>query len=95
MPNGAVSSFQATIIKNFGYSSEATALLQIPSGAVSIVSIVVATYLAGRYNRRGINFCCLMVAGILGGALMAFLPEDQKAGKLVRISLLRTLSRQP
>ena len=38
VPNGAVSSFQATIIKNFGYTSKESALLSIPSGAVSIVS---------------------------------------------------------
>ena len=83
MPNGAVSSYQATIIKNFGYSSEATALLQIPSGGIAIVAILTATYLAGRYNQRGIQIVCLLIPGILGGALMAFLPEDNKAGKLI------------
>jgi predicted MFS family arabinose efflux permease len=63
VPNGAVSSYQATIIKQFGYTSEQTALLQIPSGAVSIVSILIATYLAGRYNQRGINIILLLVPG--------------------------------
>lgn len=83
VPNGAVSSYQATIIKNFGYDSKTTALLQIPSGAVSIVAILIATNLAGRYNQRGVNVVTLLIPGILGGCLMAFLPADNKAGKLI------------
>lgn len=83
IPNGAVSSFQATIIKNFGYTSKTTALLSVPSGGVAIVSIICATWLAGRYNQRGVQYIALMLAGVLGGALMAFLPEDDKAGKLI------------
>ncbi|KAI9691250.1 MAG: hypothetical protein M1820_009827 [Bogoriella megaspora] len=83
VPNGAVSSYQATIIKGFGYNSKSTALLQIPSGGVSIVSILIATYLAGRYNQRGLNIITLLIPGIIGGALMAFLPANSKAGKLI------------
>jgi len=83
VPNGAVSSFQATIIKGFGYTSKETALLSIPAGAVSIVSILAATSVAGRYNQRGINIICLLIPGLIGAALMAFLPKDNKAGKLI------------
>ena len=83
IPNGAISSYQATIIKNFGYTSEETALLSIPSGCISIVSILTATYLAGRFSQRGINVINLLIPGILGGCLMAFLPADNKPGKLI------------
>lgn len=106
VPNGAISSYQATIIKRLGYTSQETALLQIPSGAMSIVSILIATWAAGRYNQRGIfiilvlipgqspdfhnrsrvfslTLLIIRVAGILGGSLMAFLPADNKAGKLM------------
>lgn len=83
VPNGAVSSFQATLIKGFGYDSKQTALLQIPGGACSVVSILIATYLAGKFDQRGLNVVTLLIPGILGGALMAFLPEDNKAGKLI------------
>lgn len=83
VPNGAVSSYQATIIKNFGYTSEETALLSIPSGGVSITCILLATFVAGRYNRRAINIVILLAFGIIGGCLMAFLPADNKAGKLI------------
>ena len=39
----------------FGFSSEETALLQIPSGVIAIIAILTATFLAGRYNQRGIQ----------------------------------------
>lgn len=83
VPNGAISSYQATIIKGFGYTSEESALLQIPSGVVSVVSIMAATTVAGRYNQRGLNIVCLLIPGVIGGALMAFLPAHNKAGKLI------------
>lgn len=83
VPNGAISSYQATIIKGFGYTSEESALLQIPSGVVSVVSILAATNVAGRYNQRGLNIICLLIPGVIGGALMAFLPAGNKAGKLI------------
>ena len=87
VPNGAVSSFQATLIKGFGYNSKQTALLQIPAGGVSIVSILTATFLAGRYNQRALNVITLLIPGIVGGCLMAFLPADNKPGKLIGIYL--------
>lgn len=70
--NGAVSSFQSTIIKGLGYNSKQSALLTIPSGGVSVVSILSATYVAGRYNLRHVNIICLIIPAVIGGALMAF-----------------------
>jgi MFS family permease len=83
VPNGAVSSYQATLIKSFGFAPKTTALLQLPSGAVNIISILTATYLAGRFDQRGLNVVSLLIPGILGGCLMAFLPGDSKTGKLI------------
>lgn len=84
VPNGAVSSYQATIIRNFGYTSKETALLSIPSGVIAIISVLSATYLAGKYNNmRGwiiIAYC--LVGGVLGGSLLAFAPDDNKGAKL-------------
>ncbi|KAF2448067.1 MFS general substrate transporter [Karstenula rhodostoma CBS 690.94] len=83
VPNGAVSSYQATLIKSFGFDSKHTALLQLPSGAVSVISILMATYLAGRFDQRGLNVVTLLIPGAIGGALMAFLPNSSKAGKVI------------
>jgi MFS family permease len=83
IPNGAVSSYQATLIRSFGFDSKTTALLQLPSGAVSIISIISATYLAGKFDQRGLCIVSLLIPGALGGALMAFLPSESKVGKLI------------
>ncbi|KAJ9156839.1 Major facilitator superfamily transporter [Coniochaeta hoffmannii] len=90
--NGAVSSFQATIIKGLGYNSRQSALLSIPGGAVNIVSILSATYVAGRTNSRGINIICLITPAIIGGALMAFLPKSHgPAGPLIGNYMTNTI----
>lgn len=81
--NGAVSSFQATIIKGLGYTSLESALLSIPGGVVNIICILSATYVAGKTNTRAINIIALIIPAIVGGALMAFLPDGNKAGKLI------------
>ncbi|KAK5096549.1 hypothetical protein LTS08_007422 [Lithohypha guttulata] len=83
VPNGSVSSFQANLIRSVGYTSKESALLSIPGGAVSIVSILLATNSAGYFNQRALNIIALMVPGVIGAALMAFLPADNKAGRLI------------
>lgn len=83
VPNGAVSSYQATIIKGFGYTSKETALLSVPSGVIAIISVLSATFLAGKYKTRGpiiITYC--LVGGVVGGCLLAFAPDDNKGAKL-------------
>jgi MFS family permease len=50
---------------------------------VSVISIISATYLAGRFDQRGLNIITLLIPGIMGGALMAFLPASNKNGKLI------------
>ncbi|KAJ4410563.1 hypothetical protein N0V82_009227 [Gnomoniopsis sp. IMI 355080] len=88
VPNGAVSSYQATIIKGFGYTSEETALLSVPSGVIAIISVLSATYLAGRFNTRGpIIITIALVGGVLGGGLLAFAPDGNKGAKLTGIYL--------
>ncbi|KAK7709524.1 hypothetical protein SLS63_013202 [Diaporthe eres] len=83
VPNGAVSSYQATIIKNFGYTSKETALLSIPSGAIGAISVLSATYMAGRFNLRGpIIIAYLLLGGVVGGSLLAFTANDSKGAKL-------------
>lgn len=93
VPNGAVSSYQATIIRGFGYDSKTTALLQLPSGAVSIVSVLVATYSAGRWSQRGLNIVFQLLPGILGACLLAFLPNNDtyKVGLLIGNYLTNTI----
>ncbi|KAI9730684.1 MAG: hypothetical protein M1834_005652 [Cirrosporium novae-zelandiae] len=84
VPNGAVSSFQATVIKSLGFSSEQTALLSIPSGTIGCISVMGACYCASRFNQRAIFIVLVLLpGGILGGGLLAFLPSDYKIGRLM------------
>lgn len=83
VPNGAVSSYQATIIKSFGYTSKQTALLSLPSGVITVISVLSATYMAGRFGTRGpIIISYLLLGGVFGGCLLAFTEDDNKGAKL-------------
>lgn len=84
IPNGAVGSFQSILISSFGFTDKETALLQIPSGVIAVSSVLLATWSAGRFNARTINMITWSaVGGLVGGSLLAFLPAENKAGKLV------------
>ncbi|PWY91205.1 MFS general substrate transporter [Aspergillus heteromorphus CBS 117.55] len=80
--NAAISSFSALIIKNFGFKTKETELLTIPRGLVSVVSILLGTYLAGRVDKRCFCVIGILCCGLLGGCLMAFAPSDNKGAKL-------------
>lgn len=83
IPNGAVGSFQSILIKGFGFTSYETALLQIPGGCIAVMSVLIATWTAAKYNARAINIMLWsLVGGILGGSLLAFTPEDNRAAKM-------------
>ena len=82
VPNGAVSSFQSIIISSFGFDEYETLLLNLPSAAVAFLSVLFGTLWAGKYNARCIGIICLVIPTMVGGALMAWLPADNKAGLL-------------
>ncbi|KAF9694081.1 hypothetical protein EKO04_008034 [Ascochyta lentis] len=83
IPNGAVSSFQSIIISGFGFSNKETALIQIPGGLITVASTLLGTYVAGRFNCRGLMLgTWAALGGILGGGMIAFLPADSRAGRL-------------
>lgn len=84
IPNGAVGSFQSVLIKSFGFTEKETALIQIPGGFIAVVSVIVGTQIAAKYNRRGMmQIVWTALGGILGGGLIAFLPSSNRAGRLV------------
>lgn len=87
VPTGATGSYSATLIKGFGYTSKQSALLNIPSGVVAMIAVLLASWIAGRFNSRGWSLVGLFLPGVLGGGLMAFLPAGNKGGKLAGIYL--------
>ncbi|KIM90327.1 hypothetical protein PILCRDRAFT_59629 [Piloderma croceum F 1598] len=86
-----ISTYSAIVIRNFGYSSLQTALLNIPSGVVSITTALMTAYYVGRQANRWLWISMLCMSAVLGSALMTFLPEANKGGHLVGIYLVNTI----
>lgn len=83
IPNGAVGSFQSILIKSFGFTNKETALLQIPGGVIAVISVLTATWASARFNARGLNIIFWSaIGGLLGGGLLAFSSDDNRASKL-------------
>jgi hypothetical protein len=73
----------------FGYDSKQSALLNIPTGATGALAALASSWMAGRYNSRGLCVIALLIPGIIGGSLMAFLPASSQfnGGKLAGVYL--------
>ncbi|KAK5079276.1 hypothetical protein LTR64_002301 [Lithohypha guttulata] len=92
--SGIITTYSATLIRNIGYAPPRAALLNMPSGIISIFSTLMVgygvRYLPSGHRWAWIVVCC--VPGILGGALMSFLPSGKtnanKAGLLAGIYLI-------
>jgi hypothetical protein len=68
--NGAVSNFSSIIIATFGFSNERTTIIQMPSGAFSIVATFAATYLVGAIGHRSYIIAIICLPSILGAGLL-------------------------
>lgn len=89
LPSGAITTFSATLIAGFGYSSEDAALLNMPSGAVAIASSLLASWFIEKNVSRSVAILALVVPSIVGGALLSFAQHSQ-AGSLLGIWLINT-----
>lgn len=83
---GAISTFSVTIIKTFGFSSEVSALVQMPVGVVIIISILAATYLCSHVGHRTWIFISMCVPSIVGYIVM--ISSKQRIGNLLSVYLL-------
>lgn len=95
--SGVVTTYSAILISNIGFKPDAAALLNMPSGIVSIVATLVVG-IGVRYTHAGqrwlwIVLCC--IPGILGGGLMSFLPSElpnaNKGGLLAGVYLINAI----
>lgn len=90
--SSTISSFSAKDIVSFGFTSKEAALLNMPSGVVSILSSCVSTYFIMKGTTRYIAICVLLVPAVCGGALMSYLPKDNKAGLLIGIYMINFIT---
>lgn len=92
--SGVITTYSATLIKNIGYTGPKAALLNMPSGIVSIFATLMVgfgvRYIPAGHRWMWIVACC--IPGIMGGALMSFLPSGKhnanKAGLLAGVYLI-------
>lgn len=90
--SNTISTFSATDIISFGFTSKEAALLNMPSGVVSIFASLMATYLIKKGIPRYIAICGTLIPAVLGAALMSFLPKSNKGGLLVGIYLINFIT---
>lgn len=91
IPSGVITTFSAILIKDFGYSSKQSALLNMPSGVVSIAATMLSTWAIARGYSRWVAIDILLVPTLLGSCLMSFLPGTNQAGCLAGIYLVNTV----
>lgn len=89
--SNTITTFSSIDIASFGFNSKESALLNMPSGVVSIVSTLVSTYFVMKGVTRWVALCVLILPACTGGALLSFLPKDNQAGLLVGIYLINTV----
>jgi hypothetical protein len=75
-----------------GFNSKQAALLSMPAGVVSIISVAVAGYGIRHTGHRWAWISGCSLVSTLGEALLAFLPHSNKAGQLVGIWLINSIT---
>ncbi|KAL1966148.1 hypothetical protein VTN77DRAFT_4700 [Rasamsonia byssochlamydoides] len=89
--SGVVTTYSSTLIKNLGFSSPHAALLNMPSGIVSIFfTLLVGIGIRRSSHRWAWVFFC-SIPGIIGGGLMSFLPNSNTAGLLIGVYLINAI----
>lgn len=88
--NGAVSNFSSIIIATFGFDNRKVTIIQMPSGAVSIIATIVCSYLAGYIGQRSYIMGAVCVPSILGAILLLALDNNRRVGRLFGVYLLNS-----
>lgn len=87
---GVITTYSATIIKSYGYTSQKTALLNMGSGAVTGASTLICGYGVRYAGNRWFFIILMTIPTIIGAALMSWLPKSHKDGALAGVYLVNT-----
>ncbi|KAJ7704498.1 putative MFS transporter [Mycena rosella] len=88
MSSGVITFYSSTLIRNFGFSAQRSALLNMPSGAVSILASLTSAYFAYKSENCALVFAVYSCIAAVGSGLMSFLSSSNRAGLLVGIYLV-------
>ncbi|KAK4224218.1 putative allantoate protein [Podospora fimiseda] len=89
--SGVVTTYSATLVRGLGYDSKKAALMNTPSGVVSIFFTLLVGYGIRSQSHRWAWIIVCIVPAIIGGALMSFLPKTNKNGILAGIYLVNAV----
>ncbi|KAJ5741154.1 hypothetical protein N7493_001026 [Penicillium malachiteum] len=89
--SGVVTTYSATLISGFGFSGPVSALLNTPSGLISIFFTLVVGYGIRKFSHRWAWLVFCTIPGIIGGGLMSFLPKSNTAGVLMGLYLVNAI----
>lgn len=90
--SGVITTYSATLIRNIGFSPPHAALLNCPSGLVSITSALIVGYGIQCTSNRWAWIAAACIPGVIGGSLMSFLHTHQAAGLLAGIYLVNAVT---
>ena len=88
--SGVVTTYSATLIKNAGYTPPRAALLNMPSGLVSIAATLIVGFGVRKTSHRWAWLAGCCVPGIIGGALMSF-KQNNKAALLAGVYMVNSI----
>ncbi|KAI6781275.1 uncharacterized protein J7T54_004048 [Emericellopsis cladophorae] len=89
--SGVVTTYSATLIRNLGYVPKQAALMNMPSGVVSIFFTLLVGFGIRRGGHRWAWIIVCIIPAILGGALMSFLPPTNRSGVLAGVYLVNAV----
>jgi MFS family permease len=92
IPSGVITTYSSILIKGFGYTNKQAALLNMPSGLVTIFALLSSTYAVRKGYQRWFSIILMVIPTLIGACLMSFLPKSNKAGLLTGIYLVNFVS---
>lgn len=95
IPSGVITTYSAILIKGFGYNSKQAALLNMPSGIITILALLSSTWVVRKGYQRWVAIIMAVIPTLLGACLMSFLPKENKVGLLTGIYLVNFVSPHP
>jgi MFS family permease len=89
--SGVVTTYSATLVRNLGFAPKQAALMNMPSGVVSIFFTLLVGFGIRKSSHRWAWIIACIIPAIMGGALMSFLPTSNRSGCLAGIYLVNAV----
>ncbi|KAH7310460.1 major facilitator superfamily domain-containing protein [Stachybotrys elegans] len=89
--SGVVTTYSSTLIRNLGYEPRQAALMNMPSGAVTIFFTLLVGFGVRKTSHRWAWILACIIPAIIGGGLMSFLPASNHAGILAGVYLVNAV----